>query len=225
MKTRDLMIGAAATAASVLTTIPTQAAVTFYTTQDSFSAATINPQTTETFETAPPGGTNWYQYGYNGNGFAVVGANYYTVTVDAGYGHASDWYDWRSGDSLFYGPGGTATFYFNQPVTAFSIDLATFLSDAGTVTVAGDGFSTTVQTAHNPTRTFFGLTSDIGLSSFTLKTNNLSNGLADNFTIASISATTAAVPEPAAWAMMLVGFGLIGRASRDRRRRTIIAYA
>lgn len=223
MKIRGLMIAAAATAAGVCTTVPVQAAVTFYATQDSFNAATINPQATETFETAAPGNTNWYQYGYTGNGFVVVGANYYTFTVDAGYGHASDWYDWGSGDSLFYGPNGTATFYFTRPVTAFSIDLATYIRDAGTVTVAGDGFSTTVQTAHNPTRTFFGLTSDIGLSSFTLTTNNFNNGLADNLTIASIFTPAAAVPEPATWAMMIIGFGLVGRAARDRRRRTVIA--
>ena len=36
---------------------------------------------------------------------------------------------------------------------------------------------------------------------------------------------SAAVPEPATWAMMLVGFGLIGAAARYRRRRTAIAFA
>jgi hypothetical protein len=36
---------------------------------------------------------------------------------------------------------------------------------------------------------------------------------------------TAAVPEPATWAMMLVGFGMIGAASRYRRRNTATTYA
>jgi hypothetical protein len=40
----------------------------------------------------------------------------------------------------------------------------------------------------------------------------------------SISATTAAVPEPASWAMMLFGFGLIGSAMR-RAKRTTVAFA
>ena len=220
MRIRGLMIAAAA--ACVFATTPAQAAVTFFTTQSNFSAATINPHATETFETAPRGGNTWYPYGYTGNGFVVVANNYYTFTVDPQISGSGMWYDWGSGDSLMYGPGGTATFYFTRPVTAFSIDLATFLSDAGTVTVAGNGFSTTIKTANNPTRTFFGLTSDVGLSSFTLTANGGAWGLADNFTIASV-APVAAVPEPATWAMMLVGFGLIGAAAR--RRKTTIAYA
>jgi hypothetical protein len=39
-----------------------------------------------------------------------------------------------------------------------------------------------------------------------------------------ISAVSAA-PEPAAWAMMMVGFGLIGGAIRYRRRKTTLSFA
>jgi hypothetical protein len=35
----------------------------------------------------------------------------------------------------------------------------------------------------------------------------------------------AAVPEPATWAMMLVGFGMVGAATRYRRKRITAAYA
>lgn len=35
----------------------------------------------------------------------------------------------------------------------------------------------------------------------------------------------AAVPEPATWAMMLVGFGVIGGASRYRRRKAAVSFA
>lgn len=38
-------------------------------------------------------------------------------------------------------------------------------------------------------------------------------------------ALTAAVPEPATWAMMLVGFGMIGAVSRYRRRHSAVTYA
>ncbi len=38
-------------------------------------------------------------------------------------------------------------------------------------------------------------------------------------------ALTAAVPEPATWAMMLIGFGMIGAASRYRRRSAKVTYA
>lgn len=37
--------------------------------------------------------------------------------------------------------------------------------------------------------------------------------------------TVAAVPEPATWAMMLVGFGMVGAASRSRRRSTATTFA
>ncbi|MBB4155170.1 hypothetical protein GGQ80_003087, partial [Sphingomonas jinjuensis] len=35
----------------------------------------------------------------------------------------------------------------------------------------------------------------------------------------------AAVPEPATWAMMLVGFAMVGAASRYRSRKTALAAA
>jgi probable HAF family extracellular repeat protein len=35
----------------------------------------------------------------------------------------------------------------------------------------------------------------------------------------------AAVPEPATWGLMLVGFGLVGGAMRTRRRSTTVTYA
>ena len=41
----------------------------------------------------------------------------------------------------------------------------------------------------------------------------------------TISAVAAAVPEPATWAMMLVGFGMMGATMRYRRRSTTTVYA
>jgi hypothetical protein len=43
--------------------------------------------------------------------------------------------------------------------------------------------------------------------------------------VVTISAVTGAVPEPATWAMMLVGFGMVGGATRYGRKRTKVAYA
>ena len=42
---------------------------------------------------------------------------------------------------------------------------------------------------------------------------------------ASSVAIPGAVPEPATWAMMIVGFGLAGGAIRQRRRHTTLAFA
>lgn len=44
----------------------------------------------------------------------------------------------------------------------------------------------------------------------------------DNFDVADASG---AVPEPATWAMMLLGFGMVGGAARYRRRSSGITYA
>lgn len=40
----------------------------------------------------------------------------------------------------------------------------------------------------------------------------------------STSATVAAVPEAATWAMMLAGFGVVGSAMRYRRRKTAVSF-
>ena len=45
----------------------------------------------------------------------------------------------------------------------------------------------------------------------------------DAFEVANFS--VAAVPEPATWAMMLVGFAMVGAASRYRRRAIAVTYA
>jgi hypothetical protein len=43
----------------------------------------------------------------------------------------------------------------------------------------------------------------------------------DNFRVTATNATTGGVPEPATWAMMLVGFGAVGGALRSRRKATV----
>ncbi len=48
-------------------------------------------------------------------------------------------------------------------------------------------------------------------------------GYLDNFSIGPVP--TGGVPEPAAWAMMLLGFGLVGLASRRKVRRLAVATA
>ena len=43
----------------------------------------------------------------------------------------------------------------------------------------------------------------------------------DNFRVTAVNATTGGVPEPATWAMMLVGFGAVGGVLRSRRKATL----
>jgi hypothetical protein len=41
--------------------------------------------------------------------------------------------------------------------------------------------------------------------------------------IGSVSANVALVPEPASWALLIAGFGLVGAAARRRRQQTVLA--
>ncbi len=51
------------------------------------------------------------------------------------------------------------------------------------------------------------------------------NSDAAQFVIRTVTVTPPAVPEPATWAMMLFGFGVIGRALRARGRRAVASMA
>ncbi len=67
------------------------------------------------------------------------------------------------------------------------------------------------------------------LLTFTAGAGELIGGLRFTSSVDSLEADnirfTAAVPEPATWAMMLVGFGMIGATARYRRRKSNVAYA
>ncbi|WP_082543447.1 PEPxxWA-CTERM sorting domain-containing protein [Sphingomonas sp. Leaf339] len=73
--------------------------------------------------------------------------------------------------------------------------------------------------------TVVGQTISISLNSNFL--GRVNAGLVQDFSIGGTltPSSIAAVPEPATWAMMLVGFAMVGGAARYRRRTTRIAYA
>jgi len=50
-------------------------------------------------------------------------------------------------------------------------------------------------------------------------------GNATSFSNFTITDVTSPVPEPATWAMMLLGFGLVGYVLRTRRQRSSVTYA
>lgn len=85
------------------------------------------------------------------------------------------------------------------------------LSSLGTITRNGDQLGLTGSGFFN----FTGLQRTAGIFSLTAQGNN----------VTSFSASVAAVPEPATWAMMLMGFGMVGAAMRYRRRTTKVAFA
>jgi hypothetical protein len=57
------------------------------------------------------------------------------------------------------------------------------------------------------------------------RVNTMGAGLLTGLVTASATQVTAAVPEPATWAMMLLGFGAIGVSVRRKRRVTMLQAA
>lgn len=127
--------------------------------------------------------------------------------------------------------GGTATYLFAGPVSSFQFDWGSvdsyntlsFVSNQSGMTVipglsfanAADGNQTAAGT--NGLFTVTGAAGEVFTSvTFTSSSNSFE---VDNLAVIS------AIPEPATWGMMMIGFGMIGATARYRRRRSNIAFA
>ena len=219
-------------AASMLGSTATQAQVTTYSSVSSFNAATANVSVA-TFE-----GTSNSTYvratPFTGPGYSITASGNYLFQNDPTY--TIYYYDWGSGDNLTFLPQGVLTITFTTPVNAFGIDLATFADDGlsstppgapstiygGTIRVGTGQGNFDIVTGQRPNRTFFGATSNTAFSAVTL-TGITPNAfpVVDNLRLGSVA--VAAVPEPATWAMMIMGFGVVAGAMRRRRRPVAFA--
>jgi len=119
---------------------------------------------------------------------------------------------------------------FNMGAYSFMVNVQNYtVNGAPASSTPGFTFYTSVDGGglNSPTTSYFGQQ----LFSGTLSTPTLSTGKFTLFSSNSLAIAlgtlnvTSAVPEPATWAMMLVGFGMIGATARYRRRATKIAYA
>lgn len=135
------------------------------------------------------------------------------------------------GTFLAAGPlaGQPATLNFTAPVTYLSFkwgspdtynrlslttDVATYAFD-----VASLGFA-----VRDGNQTFSQYVQFAASAGETIRSVSFTNLPAtDAFETANFSVT--AVPEPATWAMMLVGFGMVGATARYRRRKSNVAFA
>jgi hypothetical protein len=118
-----------------------------------------------------------------------------------------------------------ATFTFLNPITAFGIDINTFASTDGSYDVllnTGDqAFSIFETFPGTGTGQFIGFVSDTPFTTVSLSANTGFAYTLDTLLYGSRAAVEG-VPEPATWAMMVLGFGLVGGAMRQARRRRVI---
>jgi hypothetical protein len=178
-------------------------AATTYTDFGAFSAA-AGPLTANNLDGAPAG-LDWGDFS-----FGVAGATGTVTTAIYGTGNSAQ------------GEGDDATFIFtfDAPVFAFGFDLF----DLGTVG-AGDlvitvdgvdyGLFTNV-TGANGNKRFGGVTDAAGMTNISIYATRTGDVVElDN--VLYRGAAPDAVPEPATWAMMLMGFGGLGAVLRRRR--------
>lgn len=198
---KNFALAAIAAAVTIATPVAAQAA-TLYTNAADFANATKTK--TETFDSAT------YRAG-------IVTTPDFTVAGTLGFSSLrSPTAVWDVSDAH------PVVFTFNNAITAFAFDLFD-LGDVGRTTVTasyGDAtvtlFSDFVGKSGN--QTFAGFTSATPFTKVSISNSAVGDILYfDNIRFG------AAVPEPATWAMMLVGFAMVGAAVRRRRETIAIA--
>jgi len=211
-----------------------QAAITIYTSQTSYLAAVSNTGV-DTFNNLTPGA----QLAASLN--RTAGSYAYTVTDVATAGGTAALYGAGTAtDAWLSNNQNASTITFNgfgsgvrgAGANFFGTDInGTFTAGAGNglTLTATDASGTVTTTTVNPTTTtFIGFVSTTGLTGMSVRATT--GGAAywatvNNLTLGGTAAT--AVPEPASWAMMIVGVGLVGGSLRRRKSaiRTSVRFA
>ncbi len=171
------------------------AVITVYTSQSAFAAA-AGATAIETFGGRP----------------LVTGLTYTST--------AGEIYNGRFNDRVVPG-GASTTFTFAGGTTAFGANFDETPGGFGTglafaLNLSGGGMPIPVEQIDGYSGGFYGFISTDRFASVLL-TGGTTKSTAETYTLDNLQFGNArAVPEPAAWAMMVVGFGLIGAAARRR---------
>jgi hypothetical protein len=202
------------------------AAVALFASSNAYAAANLTSATVRGGTMAAPGATIWnttqdsfytlfiqqpYANALNGtnptiNDPTAVGGNDFLISGDGFPSGSITNSDVNYTITLGFADGATISGMYNSVTGLFTAGSASTVGDT-TYQVTGFGWNRSpnsdIVSPFSPTKG--GDTSDYtGLFSFD---------------------ATAAVPEPATWAMMLLGFGMIGGAARYRRRSTQVVYS
>jgi len=126
-------------------------------------------------------------------------------------------------------------FTFNAPIYAFAFDDLDLTggSEFANIRVTLQGGATSLFSVSETdndfsTAAFFGYASATALQSVEVWSSDTAGGpvgsranLVDNLAISRIPTSDGGVPEPASWALMIIGFGLAGSVMRTRRAAAI----
>jgi hypothetical protein len=115
-----------------------------------------------------------------------------------------------------------ASLNVNYPVGFGTVDVCFYDGPGGTCTGNGNGVVNGDTASGSFSLTMNGLVNDITLSNFVDRYQGFNY---QGIQSAIGSEITSGVPEPATWAMMILGIGLAGGAMRRRRRQTALAAA
>jgi PEP-CTERM motif len=222
------LFAAAATAVVALGTGSAQAAVASYTGFDSgwSSAPPVGPnslKTEQSFVTAT-GATNPITFagGKYPSGVTITSSASASGVVDTGTGPCG--FALCGGDTdgngwFLFVDGGQTTITFSKPIDYFGAYFSGLqTTDTITWTDSSGSQSVTIPTGSSGGMAFAGFT-DLGqkIGSVTVDATNDIIGVDDIL----YTAASSAIPEPAAWAMILLGFGLVGSAVRSIHRRAV----
>jgi hypothetical protein len=206
----------------MMTTAAPVLAQTAYTNQASFNAAATGvPLTSQSFEDAVATSPTAVDFGN-------VSVNCSGSSYCPGFFGRSSALVTDGNFSVFFASPDTATFTFDSAINAFGIDVIG-LGDVGSTNFflnVGSGPLALQQnySAAESTVTFAGVTSTTAFTSVTFSGSRVGDGIFFDRLRFGTSAIPA-VPEPATWAMMFVGFGMMGASMRYRRRSTKVVHA
>ena len=161
-----------------------------------------------------------YFYNVSGNGFPLLpmpalATNSVNIRNEGGAAGTIDVYITQTGLSAF--TGGLLSTFTSNTILGATATLTSYYSLANALY---GGTQLQTATFANP-GVFSGANAVSGTFSETVRyTLNFTGGTGSNF---NGTANLSAVPEPATWAMMLVGFGAMGAAMRRRRSAATLA--
>ena len=161
-------------------------------------------------------------------GNPVQGPLFYPeVVIQDGFGggtvmNGSGWLNAQtSGQNLFGTLSGRMVIFFpGQQANGLSLDIINGLISGYAFTVNIYGIDTMFIASNSIALAPFGQPGSVGNVSFSnagIWRVDISGS--DNFAIDTLNYNTGAVPEPGTWALMLLGFGLMGRGLRASQRR------